>query len=196
VTSREDLRSFHEREVADAVERTEKTLERMMKGGRVSVLDLMPDDLGRMLREAGSYAYWIPPGSLKDAKERPLGNLGAFLSGLEVRGAERIIVPLNVVHSKAEFEYGYGLSEELGITFEDFSRLVEDGRLVLVLSGGPHRYGVDFYKVLFKACERAGYTPPFAPPRIHHFMSRIKLDGLAEKERIPREEGWVGGLHA
>jgi hypothetical protein len=168
VTSLEDLHSLKEREVADAEERVEKALERMVKDERVGVLDLMPDDFGRMLREAGSRAYWIPPGSPEVAEERPFTNLAVLLSRPEVRGAQRILVPLNAYRSEAEFKHRYGLSEDFRITFEDFVRLVEEGRLVLTLNESPDRYSADFYKGLFKACERAWVRPTSLRPSSGH----------------------------
>jgi hypothetical protein len=148
----------------DTLERISKNLERAAKHEHVSVLDLMPDDFGGMLR-GKSYAYWRPPGSPEIVKKRPRLNLASFLSSPEAVGAQRILVPLIPLGGKAEFKYEYGLSEELGVTFEDFMRLVEEGRLVLQLAGPPSEYDADFYKGLFTACKRAGYTPPYSSYR-------------------------------
>jgi hypothetical protein len=190
VTSLKDLHSLKEREVVDAEERILKGLERAMEGGRVGVLDLMPDDFGRTLKGAGSYAFWTPPGDPEVAEAMPIASPASFLSSPEVRGARRIVVPLHVARNKAEFKREYGLSERLGVAFEDFMRLVEEGRLVLTLTASSDRYSADFYKDLFKACERAGYTPPRSGLRVDAFARYIRLVELAVKESIPPRKGW------
>jgi hypothetical protein len=184
------LHSLKKQEIADATEKIEKSLEKAQKGEHISILDLMPDDFGEILRRVESYSYWEPPGDSKIAEERLIGNLASFLSRPEVRGTQRIVAPLVVARSKAEFKHKCGLAEGLGVTFERFKQLVEEGRLMLKLSGDPARYRADFYKDLFTACERAGYTPPFSSLRIDQFVRLVRLIELAAKEGVPPEEGW------
>ena len=163
-------------------------VEKWERGEPVGVLDFIPDDGGgRLLREAKTYWYWTPPGDPKRAEKRPKSNLACLLTQ---PGVERVLAPLDLVDSKAEFLHMYGLSEELSITFEKFKELVETGRLVITLNRASSHYRADFYKEIFQACERAGYTPFQSYFWIIQFMLTYKLAGLAREEKIPPEKGW------
>lgn len=155
------------------------------KEGNIRVLDLIPDDLCRHLE--GGHAYWVPPGGIPKAKERPIGNLASLLSsGLR---PEKILLPFFPEPDKNRFKQFYGLSRELGLTYENFLDLIGNGKLLLHTALPLTDYKAKFHHEIFKACQRQDYLPSHFTS-VSLFLWIIKATQVTAKEKLPfTEEG-------
>lgn len=154
------------------------------KGRDVSVLDLVPDDLCRHL-ESG-HVYCIPPGSVRRAKGRPLYNLASLLSsGLR---PEKILLPFFPEPDKNTFKQVYGLSKDLGLTYENFLELIRNGNLLLHAAFPLTEYKAEFHREIFKACEGQDYFPSHLTS-VSLFMWITKVTQITAKETSFTKEG-------
>lgn len=175
-----DLKQLDEEYENQLSELASKCLRELIGGKEVNILKLIPEDSRKKLKDG--YIHWIPPGNRYRAKEKFIGNLAwLFSSYLRPR---RILAPLIPCPDKASFTDCYGLSEELGLTYKDFLKLVKDGDIILYADKHLTKYTPSFYREIFKACENQGYLPSHFPPYVRCTMCRYSLAKITLQKDI------------
>ncbi len=175
----------HDKDLTD--EYITKSLNKFAKGKSIDLFyDLCPEY--RDLKYC-SYSYAPPPGSPEGVKERPSYNLNYLLTSSLY---DKIIVPLVPHTYKSSFKYFYGFGRYRGckIDFETFIRLIEEEKIKITLTAPPTNYNKDFYKDLFKICEKQDYLPSFVSRRISGFYLFIRLAEIAASHGIPSDNEW------
>jgi len=179
-----DLEEWKKLENESMKEIISKTIKKIEDGKKISILDLLRDDFRKGL-EGKEYRPWFPPLKMEMVKQRPKFNLATCLISLK---SDVILAPLNAYSNKAEFTYRYGLSKNLGITYDKFLELIREGKIWLFLTGSPTFYKAEFYKEIFNACKKQGYIPQFTTYLISRFMGEEKIASISKAKGIPFEE--------
>ena len=170
-----------------AQEETKKILELsyivLSKKKPISLLDLAPQYKSAL--SSKTYGLWKP-------SSIPLGQiLASYLS------PEVILTPLwSNIRSRADFAERYGLSENNGVTYEEFLRLIEVGRIRPVLCTSPTEYRSAFYQDIFKACQKCeeGSYLPYDAGKFNALISTVHWAQVALNERISITEDWFDGF--
>ncbi|MGB9760678.1 MAG: hypothetical protein ACPLZG_12685, partial [Thermoproteota archaeon] len=107
--SKEEL---YKKQLEDSLEKLNEGIEKVIgRGERVSLLELFPA-MKEFLKDK-SFSFWMP-----------CNNPMLLVNSL----TDTTIVPLFLCSSKSDFCSLYGLGEET-ITFEQFKKLIEEGRI-------------------------------------------------------------------
>jgi len=181
-----NLMEWEKQEDKQVMDLVSKSLKNLAHGKELKITHVLPEDFRKHLGE--EYISWIPPGSIEVARSRFFCNLANLFTTCTKPG--KVLVCLNPEPNKATFTYKYGLSEELGLTYEHFLELIAEGRIILRREARPTRYNADFYREIFDACEHVGYLPFRLDLALRELSTLIKLALIAEKMRIPLEEDW------
>ncbi|MGY0287591.1 MAG: hypothetical protein ACUX7D_02310 [Candidatus Methanodesulfokora washburnensis] len=186
-----DLEEWENEDLKRSYELVCSLLDRVERGEEVSLLDFAPEY--REILRGRTYDLWIPPGSIRTMLLRPLTNLASMLDkGMPVPSV--LLVPLNLLRSKAEFIAYYGLVPERGgPSYDIFLQEIREGRILPFAMGSFTYYKGDFYQEILKACEEGEIQqlPPSLPCRTALLMEALSLRESAIQEGIPLEEGWM-----
>lgn len=171
----------------EQIELVGKVFQNFMRRKKIKAGDVLLDDFRKRL-EKGHVCWW-PPSSIGLDKTKPTRYLASLFMPNPM--PKTVLVPLNNLPDKTTFMYDYGLSEELGVSYELFLDLVTTGRIILHRTSPGSKYKADFYQEIFKACKSAGYLPCQLSHALGHLSVLIKMALIAEKMQIQREEGFM-----
>jgi len=185
-----DLEEWENEEQKRSDEVFYSLLDRVIKGEKISLLDLAPE-YREILRER-TYGLWVPPGDIQTMLQRPKTNLASMLDrGMPVPSV--LLVPLNLCRTKEEFIVEYGLVPEVGgPSYGIFLQEIREGRILPFIVGPATYYKGDFYQEILKACKEGEIQqlPPFLQYRIAPFMEGFSLAESVIQEGILLKKGW------
>ena len=135
-------------------------LPKIEKNEPFSLLEMVPQHEKHLSQKP--YVFWGSPGFREVALTFPNSNLGSVLTTNAF--ADTVLLALDSIGDIGTFKNYYGLSEECGLTYQQFIELIQLGNIRLNLSTAPEQYKPDFYQEIFRACQECddgGYLPPF-----------------------------------
>jgi hypothetical protein len=182
-----DIKEWEKERKKEDVELVNKCLDRIREGKQINLTEQLVPEFRDL--QGKSYTILTNPLNHHVVKRVPHTNLNTLITS---NLYDSVIVHFRPASSKTALECMLGLGKiGCGISFEGFKDLIERGKVKIEIDASPELYNKDFFKDIFRVCQKKGYLPPFCSSRISMTMQILRLASIAMAHEIPPTDAWM-----